>query len=73
MINCNYSHISISITVSEILTSLIIKNDYIIFSAGGPDRLNDLKLILRVKSRSIYYMRKYQIPETKFFSDRANK
>ena len=37
-------------------------NDYILFSAGGPDAANDLKLVFSgVKNLSIYHMPKYQI------------
>ena len=57
--------IAVSATVSEILTSKVIKNDYILFSAGGPDAANDLKLVSGIKNLSIYHIRKYQIGNTK--------
>ena len=62
VINCN-STIALSATVSEILTSppKLSKNDYILFSAGGPDAANDLKLVSGIKNLSIYHMPKYQI------------
>ena len=52
--------IALSATVSEILTSKVIKNDYILFSAGGPDAANDLKIVSGIKNLSIYHMPKYQ-------------
>ena len=55
------SIIALSGTVSEILTSKVIKNDYILFSAGGPDAANDLKLVSGIKKLSIYHMPNYQI------------
>ena len=52
--------IAISATVSEILTCKVIKKDYILFSAGGPDAANDPKLVSVIKNLSIYHMPKYQ-------------
>ena len=51
--------IALSATVSEIWR--LSKNDYILFSAGGPDAANDLKLVSGIKNLSIYHMPKYQI------------
>ena len=41
------------------------KNDHVLFFAGGPDALNDLKFVSGVESLSIYQMPKNQISETK--------
>ena len=61
--------ICLSATVSEILTSEVSKNGHVLFFAGGPDALNDLKFVSHVESLSVYYMPKNQISETKkFFS-----
>ena len=50
----------------------LAKNDHVLFFAGGPDALNDLKFVLGVESLSIYQMPKNQISGTKkiliFFS-----
>ena len=53
-------------TVSEIWTSEA-KNDHVLFFAGGPDALNDLKFVSGVESLSIYQMPKNQISGTKKF------
>ena len=64
--------ICLSATVSEIWTSEVSKNDHVLFFAGGPDALNDLKFVSGVESLSIYQMPKSQISGTKkiliFFS-----
>ena len=61
--------ICLSATVSEILTSEV---SHVLFFAGGPDALNDLKFVSPVESLSVYYMPQNQISETKknliFFS-----
>ena len=58
--------ICLSATVSEIWTSEVSKkNDYVLFFAGGPDALNDLKFVSGVESLSIYHMPKNQISVTK--------
>ena len=57
--------ICLSATVSEILTSEVSKNGHVLFFAGCPDALNDLKFVSVVESLSIYYMPKNQISETK--------
>ena len=65
--------ICLSATVSEIWTSEVAKNDHVLFFAGGPDALNDLKFVSGVESLSIYQMPKNQISGTKkiliFFRD----
>ena len=65
--------ICLSATVSEILTSEVSKNGHVLFFAGGPDALNDLKFVSGVESLCVYYMPKNQISETKkiliFFCD----
>ena len=65
--------ICLSATVSEILTSEVSKNDHVLFFAGGPDALNDLKFLSGVESFSIYQIPKNQISGTKkiliFFRD----
>ena len=47
-------------------------NKHVLFFAGGPDALNDLKFVSGVESLSVYHMPKSQISETKkiliFFS-----
>ena len=48
--------ICISATVSEILTSEVSKIFHVLFFAGGPDALNDLKFVSHVESLSVYYM-----------------
>ena len=68
--------ICLSAIVSEIWTSEVSKNhvfaNMVLFFAGGPDALNDLKFVSGVESLSIYQMPKYQISGTKniliFFS-----
>ena len=64
--------ICLTATVSEIWTSEVSKNDHVLFFAGGPDALNDLKFVSGVESLSIYHMPKNQISLTKknliFFS-----
>ena len=57
--------ICLSATVSEIWTS---ENDHVLFFAGGPDALNDLKFLSGVESLSIYKMPKNQISGTKKIS-----
>ena len=54
--------ICLSATVSEIWTSEVL------FFAGGPDALNDLKFLSGVESLSIYQMPKNQISGTKKIS-----
>ena len=50
----------------------LAKNDHVLFFAGGPDALNDLKFVSGVESLSIYQMPKNQVSGTKknfnFFS-----
>ena len=61
--------ICLSATVSEIWTPLkLAKNDHVLFFAGGPDALNDLKFLSGVESLSIYKMPKNQISGTKKIS-----
>ena len=64
--------ICLSATVSEIWTSEVCKKDHVLFFAGGPDALNDLKFVSGVESLSIYQMPKNQISGKKkiliFFS-----
>ena len=57
--------ICLSATVSEIWTSEVSKKDHVLFFAGGPDALNDLKFVSGVESLSIYQMPKNQISGTK--------
>ena len=45
----------------------LAKNDHVLFFAGGPDALNDLKFVSGVESLSIYQMPKNQISGTKKF------
>ena len=59
MINCNYS--PICHRFRDIDLQSYQKNDYILFSAGGPDAANDLKLVSGIENLSIYNMPKYQI------------
>ena len=51
----------------------LAKNDHVLFFAGCPDALNDLKFVSGVESLSIYQMPKNQISGTKknlfFFCD----
>ena len=58
--------ICLSATVSEIWTSEV--NGHVLFFAGGPDALNDLKFLSGVESLSIYKMPKNQISGTKKIS-----
>ena len=64
--------ICLSAIVSEILTSELSKKWPCFVLCWGPDALNDLKFLSGVESRSVYYMTKNQISETKkiliFFS-----
>ena len=61
VINCNYN--SICHPFRDIDLQSYQKNYYtnILFSAGGPDVANDLKLVSGVKNLSTYHMPKYQI------------
>ena len=69
--HCNYS--PIWYRFRDIDLQIYPKNDYILFSAGGPDAANDLKLVSVIKNLSIYHMPKYQNWNTKkkfiFFGD----
>ena len=58
MVNCNY------IPICHRPLKLA-KNGHVLFFAGGPDALNDLKFVSGVESLSVYYMPKNQISETK--------
>ena len=61
--HCNYS--PIWYRFRDIDLQIYQKNDYILFSAGGPDAANDLKLVSVIKNLSIYHMPKYQNWNTK--------
>ena len=45
----------------------LAKNDHVLFFAGGPDALNDLKFVSGVESLSMYQMPKNQNSGTKKF------
>ena len=63
VVNCNYMPICHRFQRYGPLK--LAKNEHVLFFAGGPDALNDLKFLSGVESFSIY-----QIPNTRFLEQK---